>query len=101
MDYLLDLIIRFNNDNLPDAIFTLSNKSGLVIFYNQGNFQMGDSTFIALPGYANEGSRHCSCIDFDGNGYNDIVITRGASIALPDNLVVLLMMATEFGEDLV
>ena len=90
----------FNNDSLPDALFTLSDNSGLVIYYNQGDFQLGDSSFISLPAYQNEGLRNCCCADFDWNGYNDIAITRGASIVLPDNLVILFNDGDgNFGED--
>jgi hypothetical protein len=91
----------FNNDSLPDALFTLTDNSGLVLFYNQGNFQLGDSTFIPLESYGQyEGLRNCSFADFDGNGYNDIVISRSAQIQLPDNLVLLFNDGNgNFGED--
>ena len=90
-----------NNDSLPDAIFTLLDNTGLVVYYNQGDFQLGDSSFIPLESYGQyEGLRNCAFADFDGNGYNDIAITRGASIVLPDNLVILFNDGDgNFGED--
>ncbi|MCF8235117.1 MAG: T9SS type A sorting domain-containing protein [Bacteroidales bacterium] len=90
-----------NNDSLPDAIFTLLDNTGLVVYYNQGDFQLGDSSFIPLESYGQyEGARNCAFADFDGNGFNDIAITRQAQIQLPDNLVILFNDGNgNFGED--
>ncbi len=82
-------VTDFNNDSLQDILFQLSDNSGFVIYYNQGSFQLGDSLFIPLEPYGYEGVRDCYCADMDGNGYNDIIITRLAQIVLPDNLVIL------------
>jgi hypothetical protein len=94
-------ISDFNNDNLPDMLFILSNNSGLLLYYNLGDFQLGDSLFIPLESYGQyEISRDCCIEDFDGNGYNDIAIIRQSGIKLPDNLVVLFNDgAGNFGED--
>jgi len=82
-------VTDFNNDSLQDILFQLSDKSGYIIYYNQGNFQLGDSVFIPVEPYEYEGLRNCFCTDLDGNGYNDIIITRLAQIVLPDNLLIL------------
>lgn len=82
-------ISDFNNDSFPDLLFQLDDNTGYVIYYNQGNFQLGDSLFIAVEPHEYEGLRNCYCSDLDGNNFNDIVITRLAQVALPDNLVVL------------
>jgi len=81
-------ISDFNNDSFPDLLFQLDDNTGYVIYYNQGNFQLGDSLFIAVEAYEYEG-RNCFCCDLDGNNFNDIIITRLSQVALPDNLVLL------------
>jgi len=82
-------VTDFNNDSLQDILFQLSDKSGYIIYYNQSDFQLGDPLFIPVEPYEYEGLRDCFCIDLDGNGYNDIIITRLAQVILPDNLVIL------------
>lgn len=83
-------VTDFNNDNLPDILFQLSDKSGYIIYYNQGDFQLADSQFIALPpSTPQEGWRNCYCADMDGNGYNDIITIKTLYAYLPDNLEIL------------
>lgn len=83
-------VTDFNNDNLPDILFQLSDKSGYIIYYNQGDFQLADSQFIALPpSIPQEGWRNCYCADMDGNGYNDIITIKTLYAYLPDNLEIL------------
>jgi hypothetical protein len=75
----------FNNDSLQDVLFQLYDKSGYVTYYNQGDFQLADSTFVAVE-YYGEPWRNCCCADLDGNGYNDVVTVRTSGIPLPANL---------------
>ncbi|MCF8235116.1 MAG: FG-GAP-like repeat-containing protein [Bacteroidales bacterium] len=93
-------VTDFNNDSLPDILFQLTDKSGYVIYYNLGDFQLGDSSFVSLPAYAYEAWRNVYCEDMDGNGCNDIITVRTSNASLPDNLVILFNNGNgEFGED--
>jgi len=93
-------VTDFNNDSLPDILFQLTDKSGYVICFNQGDFQLGDSSFVSLPGYSYEAWRNVYCEDMDGNGYNDIITVRTSNAALPDDLVILFNNGNgDFGED--
>lgn len=93
-------VTDINIDNLQDILFQLTDNSGFIIYYNQGEFQLSDPKFIPLTSYAYEGLRDCFCSDLDGNGFNDIIITRMAQISLPDNLVILFNDGNgNFGED--
>ncbi len=78
-------ITDFNNDTLPDILLQLANFSGYKIYYNKGNFQLGDSLFVPIPFYG-EGWRNCYCADMDGNGYQDIITIRASNAQLPANL---------------
>lgn len=83
-------ITDFNNDSLPDILFQLSDKSGYIIYYNQGDFQLTDPQFVALPpSNPQEGWRNCYCADMDGNGFNDIITVKTLYAYLPDNLEIL------------
>lgn len=83
-------ITDFNNDDLPDILFQLSDKSGYLIYYNQGDFQLADSQFVALPpSIPQEGWRNCYCNDMDGNGFTDIITVKTSYVSLPDNLEIL------------
>jgi hypothetical protein len=83
-------VTDFNNDSLQDILFQLSDKSGYIIYYNQGDFQLADSQFVALPpSNPQEGWRNCYCADMDGNGYNDIITVKTLYVYLPDNLEIL------------
>jgi hypothetical protein len=78
-------IVDFNNDSLQDVLFQFSDKSGYVIYYNQNNFKLTDSLFVAVP-YFGEWWRNCHCADVDGNGYTDILTIRNSSVQLPANI---------------
>jgi hypothetical protein len=78
-------VTEFNNDSLPDILFQLFNDSGYVIYYNQGDFQLGDSAFVPVD-YYGEPWRNCFCADLDGNGDNDILTVRTSYNQLPANL---------------
>ncbi len=83
-------VTDFNNDSLADILFLLSDLSGYIIYYNQGNFQLADSQFVALPpSNPYEARRNCYCADMDGNGYNDIITVKTSHAPLSDNLSIL------------
>ncbi len=83
-------VTDFNNDSLADILFQLADHSGYIIYYNQGNFQLADSQFVALPpSNPQEARRNCYCADMDGNGYNDIITLKTLHAPLPDNLSIL------------
>jgi hypothetical protein len=70
------IVTDFNNDNLPDALFATYNTDGeYILYYNLGNFQMGDSTYINIENYTVDW-KNMYCADMDGNSYTDILITR-------------------------
>ena len=81
-------ITDFNNDTLPDILLQLANFSGYKLYYNKGNFQLGDSLFVPVPFYG-EGWRNCYCADMDGNGYQDIITTRALNAPLPANVNIM------------
>ena len=69
-------VTDFNNDSLPDALFmTYDTSEDLLLYYNKGNFQFSLEKVIDLD-YYGEARRFMHCADMDGNGYNDIIITR-------------------------
>ncbi len=77
-----------NNDALPDILCLLNSQSRLYILYNTGEFTLADPVFIPID-YYGESTRQIHCDDLDGNGYNDIIITRGYGAPLPANLTIL------------
>ncbi len=62
-------IADFNNDSLPDVLFYTDSDKELLLFYNTGNFKLGQMNefYPVSLSFA-----HFSCYDFDGNGYQDI-----------------------------
>jgi hypothetical protein len=60
-----------NNDGYPDLIYSTIGRC--IIWYNQGNFQIADSQFVAFPDYGLVWGYGVVCADLDNNGYNDIV----------------------------
>ena len=66
-------IADFNNDGYPDVLF--SKVGGDVIWYNQGNFQLTDSQFVAIPNYG-EQFVNVFLADLDNNAFNDIITVR-------------------------
>jgi len=81
-------VTDFNNDSLPDVLFQKNDFSGHIIFYNQGNFQLGDSQHVSVPDYG-EGWRNIHCAEMDNNGYNDIITVRTIYTQIPSNLDIL------------
>ncbi|MCX6252305.1 MAG: T9SS type A sorting domain-containing protein [Bacteroidetes bacterium] len=71
----------FNNDGYPDLIFPGTN--GHVIWYNQGNFQIADSQFVAIPNYG-ASNVTVSCADLDNNAFNDIITVRLSVLPYPE-----------------
>jgi len=70
------IITDFNNDSLPDVLFSTYNYNGeYILYYNKGDFQLGDSLYINIANYG-ESWRNMYCADMDGNSFADIIITR-------------------------
>ncbi len=70
------IVTDFNNDSLPDVLFSTYNYNGdYLLYYNKGDFQFGDSLYINIIDYG-ESWRNMYCADMDGNSYTDILITR-------------------------
>ncbi|MBM3436922.1 MAG: T9SS type A sorting domain-containing protein [Bacteroidetes bacterium] len=78
-------ISDFNNDSLPDLIFSAQDNTGLYIYNNKGNFQLEFDQFISIENYGAYLKR-IFCNDFDGNSYNDIATIRSGGDNLPSNL---------------
>jgi hypothetical protein len=69
-------VTDFNNDSLPDVLFSTYNYNGeYLLYYNKGDFQLGDSLYINIVNYG-ESWRSMYCADMDGNYYVDIITTR-------------------------
>jgi hypothetical protein len=69
-------VTDFNNDSLPDILFTAYfNNGGYLLYYNNGNFQFAEPQYIDLEYYM-EAWRSTYCADMDGNTYTDIIVTR-------------------------
>jgi hypothetical protein len=77
-------VADFDNDGLPDVMYQKGN-TGYILWYNQSNFQLADSMFIAVPGYG-EAVRCFTCADLDNNAFNDIITVRLYYIPLPANV---------------
>ncbi|NPD46998.1 MULTISPECIES: FG-GAP-like repeat-containing protein [unclassified Lentimicrobium] len=83
-------ICDINNNEYQDVVFELLDKTGYVIYYNQGNFQLADSQFIALPAANPEEQwRSFFCADMDGNGFQDIICVKTVDEIVSDNLEIL------------
>ena len=64
-------VADFNNDSLPDVLFYSDSYEELLLFYNKGNFQMGEENVIDInTNYF--AFAYFSCADYDGNGWQDI-----------------------------
>ncbi len=85
-------VTDFNNDSLPDALFLTYNfnEKGYILYYNQGNFHMGEAQVIPIK-YYGEARRFMYCADMDGNGYTDIITTRQVfdTTVAPSSLEIL------------
>ena len=65
----------FNNDSLPDMVFTGFDNEGLYIYSNIGNFQLEFDQFIQVD---EDALLHkLTCADFDNNNFNDIALIKG------------------------
>jgi len=65
-------VADFNNDNLPDILFHNSIASAYIIYFNKGDFQLGNPKIVPL-GSTYEALKQTLSADIDGNGHNDIV----------------------------
>jgi hypothetical protein len=81
-------IADFNNDSLPDMIFSKHDNTGLLIYYNKGDFQLEFDQIIPLN-CTQCLLRSIASADLDGNGFNDIVTIRSTNYYLSNNLIVL------------
>ncbi len=77
-----------DNDGLSEILCLSNTYSGIYIFYNKGNFHLGEPVFIPVT-YLGEDSRRFHCDDLDNNGFNDIIIVRRHGSPLPSNLIIL------------
>jgi hypothetical protein len=68
-------ISDFNNDSLPDILLHTQDAENLLIFYNEGNFELSEFQLVPLINYG-ETIRKSTCADFDENGYTDIATIR-------------------------
>ena len=69
-------IADFNNDSLPDVLFSHHEyPGGYLLYSNQGGFQFGEPDTINLC-YSGEARRFMYCADMDGNGFNDIITSK-------------------------
>lgn len=64
-------VADFNNDSFPDLLFYRDDNIGHVLYYNLGNFILGDSMHINISNENGVLSNAC-CADLDGNGCQDI-----------------------------
>ena len=78
-------VTDFNNDGLPDIIYQNRSNTGYILWYNQGNFQLADSSVIPVP-CIGEPSRSFYCADLDNNAFNDIITVRFDAYYLINNV---------------
>ena len=68
----------FNNDGSLDMLlqtYTYTTIPGYILYFNLGDFQFGDTSFIPVDAMGEE-RRFMYCADMDGNGYDDIIVSR-------------------------
>jgi len=82
-------IADFNNDSLPDMIFSAHDNTGLHIYHNKGDFQLEFDQFIPIS-CTQCLLRDVASADLDGNGFNDIVTIRSTNYYSNNNLIILL-----------
>ena len=69
-------IYDVNKDGLPDIVALMAQgDEGVLIFYNPGNGQFREEKIISFP--AVYGSTHFELLDYDHDGYIDILTTNG------------------------
>lgn len=78
-------VTDFNNDGYPDVIYQIRSNTGYILWYNQGNFQLADSSVISVPSIG-EPWRSFFCADLDNNALTDIVTVRFYAYHLTDNV---------------
>jgi hypothetical protein len=78
-------VTDFNNDGFPDVIYQNRSNTGYYLWYNQGNFQLADSSFIGVPRIG-EPSRSFYCADLDNNSFSDIITVRFDAYYLTNNV---------------
>ncbi len=67
-------IADFDNDSLPDIVFTKHDGEGLVIYHNKGDFQLEFDQTIEVDSLTTAG---LNCNDYDNNGFTDVSVTTG------------------------
>ena len=91
-------IADFNNDSLPDMIFSAHNNTGLYIFHNKGDFQLELDQFI--PVNCNQCFlRRFACKDLDNNGFIDIAAIKSTNYYMSNNLITLYNNKGVFQDD--
>jgi hypothetical protein len=66
----------FNGDNKPDiAVLMAQAQEQILIYYNMGQGQFREKSVLQLP--AIHGSSHMEVLDFNGDGYLDLVLANG------------------------
>lgn len=69
-------VYDFNGDGLPDIIAMLAQgDEGIFIYYNQGNNTFREQRVLQLP--PSYGSNYFELVDFNSDGYPDILATNG------------------------
>lgn len=81
-------IADFNNDSLPDMVFIAHDHSGLYIYYNQDDFQLGEQQFVEI--YEDDAFlQRVTFEDFDNNSFNDIALIINFWGTTPSKLKIL------------
>lgn len=66
----------FNKDGLPDLVAMMAQgDEGIFIYYNQGNNSFKEQRILQLP--PSYGSNYFELVDFNKDGYPDIIATNG------------------------
>jgi len=69
-------VFDFNNDGLPDMIALMAQgDEGIFIYYNEGKGKFREERVLQFPPVY--GSNYFQLIDFNGDGWNDILVTHG------------------------
>jgi len=69
---------QVDQDDLIDLIFQTSafgTYHGFLIYHNTGDFQFSDTSFVTAE-WMGETRRFSDCADMDGNGYDDLILSR-------------------------
>ncbi|MEI7662356.1 MAG: FG-GAP-like repeat-containing protein [Bacteroidota bacterium] len=78
-------VADFDNDSLPDVIYQKGDRSGYILWYNLGSFQLANSQTISVPSLG-EPTRSFCCVDLDNNGFLDIVTVRCVYMVITNNV---------------